>query len=219
MLLLLTSSLILAMPATRARRSRRDVLRMGAGALGAALMAACTGGSEQPVPPSPTAAPRSTIDVLDGYPGAAGPRGGVVRLGAVGRRGLNDASLPLTHAQLVAVDPRSAQVYADLAQAVELVDSLTAVFTLRPELRFHPDAAGVVAALTAESVARDFEARTGAGEYLFSEVIEHVTAADEATLRQFVARLREGPPFSAVDDVDYRWEDPTGEFVGFEAVI
>ena len=171
------------MPATAARRSRRDVLRMGAGALGAALVAACTGGSEEPPPPSPIAAPRSTIDVLDGYPGAAGPRGGVVRLGAVGRRGLNDASLPLTHAQLVAVDPRSARVYADLAQAVELVDPLTAVFTLRPELRFHPDAAGVVAALTAESVVRDFEVRTSAGEYLFSEVIEQVTAADEAALR------------------------------------
>ncbi len=46
-----------------------------------------------------------------------------------------------------------------------------------------------------------------------------VGEADEATLRQFVERLREGPPFSRVEDVEYRWEDPTAEFRGFEAVI
>ena len=49
--------------------------------------------------------------------------------------------------------------------------------------------------------------------------VQVVAEGDEATLRQFVARLREGPPFAAVDDVEYRWEDPTGEFVGFEVVI
>ena len=46
-----------------------------------------------------------------------------------------------------------------------------------------------------------------------------VAEADEPTLRQFVERLREGPPFSRVEDVEYRWEDPTAEFHGFEAVI
>jgi acylphosphatase len=49
--------------------------------------------------------------------------------------------------------------------------------------------------------------------------VEVVAEADEPTLRRFVARLREGPPFSRVDDVDFRWEDATGEFRGFEAVI
>lgn len=49
--------------------------------------------------------------------------------------------------------------------------------------------------------------------------VEVVAEADEATLRQFVERLREGPPFSRVDGVEYRWEDPTGEYRGFEAVI
>lgn len=49
--------------------------------------------------------------------------------------------------------------------------------------------------------------------------VEVVAEADEWTLRQFVERLREGPPHSRVDDVTYRWEDPTGEFKGFEAVI
>lgn len=49
--------------------------------------------------------------------------------------------------------------------------------------------------------------------------VEVVAEADEHTLRVFVERLREGPPLADVADVDYRWEDPTGEFAGFEAVI
>jgi len=49
--------------------------------------------------------------------------------------------------------------------------------------------------------------------------VEVVAEADEPTLRRFVARLREGPAFSRVDDVEFRWEDATGEFRGFEAVI
>lgn len=43
--------------------------------------------------------------------------------------------------------------------------------------------------------------------------------ADEPTLRRFVERLREGPRMAVVDDVEYRWEEATGEFRGFEAVI
>ena len=49
--------------------------------------------------------------------------------------------------------------------------------------------------------------------------VEVIAEADELTLRNFVERLREGPPFALVQDVDYRWEDATGEFKGFEAVI
>ncbi len=49
--------------------------------------------------------------------------------------------------------------------------------------------------------------------------VEVVAEADEATLRSFVERLREGPAFSVVEDVEYRWEDATGEFRGFELVI
>lgn len=49
--------------------------------------------------------------------------------------------------------------------------------------------------------------------------VEVVGESDEATLRQFVEQLREGPPMSRVEDVSYRWEDPTGEYRGFEAVI
>ncbi|MBM3139959.1 MAG: acylphosphatase [Chloroflexi bacterium] len=49
--------------------------------------------------------------------------------------------------------------------------------------------------------------------------VEVVAEGDEATLRQFIERLREGPPFARVDDVEFRWEEPTGEYRGFEAVI
>lgn len=49
--------------------------------------------------------------------------------------------------------------------------------------------------------------------------VEVVGEADEPTLRSFIERLREGPPRAVVQDVDYRWEDATGEFKGFEAVI
>lgn len=49
--------------------------------------------------------------------------------------------------------------------------------------------------------------------------VEVVAEADEPTLRSFVERLREGPSLSHVAGVTFRWEEPTGEFVGFEAVI
>lgn len=49
--------------------------------------------------------------------------------------------------------------------------------------------------------------------------VEVVAEADEPTLRSFIERLREGPPRAVVQDVDYRWEEATGEFRGFEAVI
>lgn len=49
--------------------------------------------------------------------------------------------------------------------------------------------------------------------------VEVVAEADEPTLRRFVGRLREGPPLAHVEDVEFRWEAPTGEFKGFEAVI
>ena len=49
--------------------------------------------------------------------------------------------------------------------------------------------------------------------------VEVQAEADEPTLRRFVERLREGPFMAAVHDVEYRWEEATGEFTGFEAVI
>jgi acylphosphatase len=49
--------------------------------------------------------------------------------------------------------------------------------------------------------------------------VEVVAESDEATLRQLVKLMREGPALSLVRDVTYRWEEPTGKFNGFEAVI
>lgn len=49
--------------------------------------------------------------------------------------------------------------------------------------------------------------------------VEVVAEADEPTLRRFVERLREGPPLAVVREIEFRWEPPTGEFAGFEAVI
>ena len=49
--------------------------------------------------------------------------------------------------------------------------------------------------------------------------VQVIAEGDESRLRQFVARLRTGPPLSRVDDVTFRWEDPTGEYQGFEVMI
>lgn len=49
--------------------------------------------------------------------------------------------------------------------------------------------------------------------------VEVVAEGDEPTLRRYVERLREGPALARVDGVRFRWEDATGEFAGFEAVI
>lgn len=49
--------------------------------------------------------------------------------------------------------------------------------------------------------------------------VEVHAEADEPTLRQFVERMREGPPLAVVEDVQFRWEEPEGDFDGFEAVV
>jgi len=49
--------------------------------------------------------------------------------------------------------------------------------------------------------------------------VEVVAEADEPTLRRFIERLREGPGSSHVSGVTFQWEEATGEFQGFEAVI
>ena len=49
--------------------------------------------------------------------------------------------------------------------------------------------------------------------------VEVVGGGDEPQLRRFVERLREGPPCARVEEVTFRWEEPTGAYRGFEAVI
>jgi acylphosphatase len=60
---------------------------------------------------------------------------------------------------------------------------------------------------------------TGYAKNLPSGKVEVLAEGDEGALRQFVERLREGPPMSHVSGVTFRWEDPTGEYSGFEAII
>ncbi len=173
---------------TPARRSRREVLRLSAGAAAAALFAAC-GGDDEPPEAEVTSAVSSIPLVRSRTPrdGAETERGGTLRLGVASDEERSAALRRLLYSRLVAVDPRTALLYMDLAEAVELVGPLTAVFTLRPELRFHADAQGLAAALTAEDVRRDYQTRGRAGEHLFTEVVERVEAPD---LRTVVLRLR-----------------------------
>ncbi|MEX1021976.1 MAG: acylphosphatase [Dehalococcoidia bacterium] len=60
---------------------------------------------------------------------------------------------------------------------------------------------------------------TGYAKNLPDGRVEVLGEADEGTLRQFVERLREGPPMSHVSGVTFRWEDPIGGYQGFEAII
>ena len=49
--------------------------------------------------------------------------------------------------------------------------------------------------------------------------VEVVAEGDESQLRRYVERLREGPMLARVDEVTFRWEDHTGTYRGFEAMI
>jgi len=60
---------------------------------------------------------------------------------------------------------------------------------------------------------------TGYAKNLADGRVEVVGEGDESSLRQFVERMREGPRWSRVEDVIYRWEEPAGQFAGFEVVI
>lgn len=124
-------------------------------------------------------------------------RTGRLRLG-VRRESVNSA-VPLSrfeemlvYSRLIAVDPRDATIYSDLASNFEIVDSLKVVFRIRPNAFFHHDALGMAVPITSELIQRDFERRAEDGTYLFSEVIENVTAPESNTL---VVELR--APFAS----------------------
>jgi peptide/nickel transport system substrate-binding protein len=168
-------------PPQRPQRSRRDVLRLGAGVLGAAFLIACAGGEEASV------APVAGLSLLDVYRRPLGDPGGVLRLASIAREGRAAAIAPLIYSTLVGYDRRTNLLYGDLAQSVELRDPLTIAFTLRPELRFHPNARSLAVALTAEDVQREFSLRAAGGEFVFSDVVSRVDAPD---LRTVVVELR-----------------------------
>ena len=60
---------------------------------------------------------------------------------------------------------------------------------------------------------------TGYAKNLPDGRVEVLAEGDESILRQFIERLREGPAFARVDEVTFRWEEPTRAYPGFEAVI
>ncbi|MEI6137567.1 MAG: acylphosphatase [Chloroflexota bacterium] len=60
---------------------------------------------------------------------------------------------------------------------------------------------------------------TGYAKNLPDGRVEVVAEGDESTLRQFIERMREGPARALVADVTFRWEQPTHDYKGFEAMI
>ena len=172
------------------------MLRLGAGALAAALLAACTT-TEDPEPdptPAETAQPDATaapsLSLAAEPPIPSGGANGLLRLGTVGEPRVPPA---LVYSTLVTVDPRSASIYADLAEFVEQPEPLTLTFHLNEHARFHAPAGDSTAnsgsnasdpgLINATEIARDFAIRAGAGEFLFSLVVEDVTAVDPRTLQ------------------------------------
>lgn len=186
---------------------------LGAGLAGAALLG-CTSddGAEQ----TPEATPGSRIRVRS--PLARTPRPsttGNLHVGAlrseVGPDGLDPTSRMTIYSRLVGLDPRTASVYGDLAQEVELPEPLTVRIGLREGVFFHPDDAGRALPLTAEVIANDFGRRASEDVFLFNEVLADVEAPSETEL---ILRLR--APFSllfeflARDDASIRGEATYG---------
>lgn len=169
-------------------RSRRDVLRLGVGAFATALLAACTTpedeepdtGAEET--PAPTPAASLAVAPMPAIP--AVPTNGLLRLGAVGEPPVSPA---LVYSTLVAVDPRDASIHSDLADYVEQPDPLTLTAVLNEHAAFHPTTTNGRSAtaepIDASEIARDFAIRADASEFLFSQVVEGVTAIDAMTLR------------------------------------
>ena len=189
-----------AAPAWWRTRSRRDVLRLGVGVAAAALIAACTTpedeAPEEDAPPevTPTPTPVSLLAPMAAIPTVA--TNGLLRLATVGEPAVSPA---LVYSTLVTVDPRDGRIHSDLAGLVEQPDPLTLTCTLDGHATFHPAASssgmGAPGTIDADEIARDFAIRADAGEFLFTDVIEDVTAVDAMTLQ-----LRLHGPFALLLD-------------------
>lgn len=226
-----TSARDATLPArSRQRFTRRRFLclsgRMGAGAsLGlAAALVGCTSEEATPAtqPSTATPLPEDRIRVRIPSTSARLPANRAeVTLGAlagdVGADGLDPTARTLTYSRLVGFDPRTASVYGDLANEIELVEPLLIRLRLRDGVHFHPDAGGSAEALTAESVRVDFEARRDEGTFLFSDVIESVEAPSAT---EVVIRLK--APFSLLFEYLARPDASirgAGDYGGFSAPI
>lgn len=171
------------------RFGRRRFLALGAGVAGSVLLGAC-GADEAAPTATATAVNTGTIRLRtrDVPPGT--PR----QTSAISLGTLRGPSLALTereqflvYSRLVAVDPRTAAVFGDLANTVEVLEPLVVRIALRPGSFFHPALSGGEAKpVTAEAVAIDFERRRSEGVFLFRDVIQQVEARGE---HQLVLRL------------------------------
>lgn len=201
-------------------RSRRDFLQLGlsasAFALAAPLLAAC-GPSEVDREAAKRRDLLGAVPVLRAPPPLRQARGGTLRIGATPAT-LPSVLGPLISAQLCAVDPRTGDVYGDLAERVELAGDLDVVFTLRPDARFHPNADGLAAALTSEDVRRDFAARGAAREFLFAEVVSAVEAPSPRTV---VLRLKApfGTLFESLADPDQAAVRGAGRYAALDMAL
>src|SRR5207244_10171473 len=80
------------------------------------------------------------------------------------------------YSRLVAIDPRTAKIYPDLALSIEAPDAATVRFALTSDARFH-SARGVAGqTVDASVVRRDFARRAIEGEPLFKQVVDRVDA-------------------------------------------
>ncbi len=199
---------------------RRAVLRSGVTAAGGLLLAACipgdgkgedaggedaggedtsgaTAGGEdaaergagRPATATPTATGTPVPSLLAPDQSASDGERGIMREGVVGEAA---PSPVLSHARLVAVDPRSGAIHGDLAMRVEQAGPLDLVVQLRPDAFFHPASAGEPGEpVDAEAVAREFSARAQRGEFLFGGVIDTIETPQADMLR-----LRLAAPFA-----------------------
>jgi ABC-type transport system substrate-binding protein len=204
-------------PSAPRLHSRRAALRLGAAGLAGAAMAVACGAPDDDEEDgaeagSLTLRSRAPAPVDASWAGRL--QIGVLRQGVLGREPLAPIERTLMNACLVAVDPRTAAVHGDLAESVELADYLTVRFSLRPNVRFHPNADGLAIPLDAAAVQREFERRAGEGEFLSSTVIDRVEAVDVTTV---LIHLR-GPfslLFEMLADAEFAAIRGEGRYVDF----
>lgn len=209
------------------RYSRRRFLQLGAGAavgLSAAALVGCT--SDEPDGTAEAEAPGALLETRIRVRLPAGPtRPPMTRselalgvlAGEAGTDGLDPLARTLTYSRLVGFDPRTASVYGDLAEEVELPEPLVVRLRLREGIHFHPDIAGNAQPLTADTVRQDFEARREEGGFLFTDVVSSIEAP---SVRDVVLRLK--APFSLLFEYLARPDASirgAGNYGGFPAAI
>jgi ABC-type transport system substrate-binding protein len=179
------------------RYSRRQALRLAAGAAAAGLLVGC---GEEPAPPSaPTPEPTRRIRLRSrAVPPDPPPPAGSLRLSVIRAEPdhgeLDRTEAMLAYSRLVSVDPRTAMVYADLASAIEIPEPLDVRVELRRGLRFHPGEGDVADPLDAEAVVRDLERRRADSAFLLTNVLDGLDARGS----NLTLRLR--APFSLLFD-------------------